>query len=133
MPDLPPWQPAANVRRLRDADGGHRGAVVSFPKGWTASELLAAVFPDPKYVIPGIVPEGLSIVAGPPKVGKSWLAMNAAVAVGSGGKAFGRLPVEQGHVLYLALEDPGRRLQKRLRQVMAEGPTPSHLTFVLYF
>lgn len=46
------------------------------------------------------------------------------------GKAFGRIPVEQGHVLYLALEDPGRRLQKRLRQVMAEGPTPSHLTFI---
>ncbi|HEV2810066.1 MAG TPA: AAA family ATPase [Acidimicrobiales bacterium] len=103
---------------------------MTFPKGWTATELLAAVFPDPKYVIPGIVPEGLTIVAGPPKVGKSWLAMNGAVAVGSGGKAFGRIPVEQGHVLYLALEDPGRRLQKRLRQVMAEGPTPTHLTFI---
>lgn len=96
---------------------------------WTAADLLAAEFPPPKWAVPGIFPEGLTMLAGPPKVGKSWLSLGLAVAVSAGGKAIGTIGVEAGAALYLALEDNPRRLQSRLRQVLAENPAPDCLDF----
>ena len=56
---------------------------------------------------------------GPPKLGKSWFALDIVVAVAAGGKALGHIDVEPGYVLYLALEDPPRRMQDRTRKVLA--------------
>lgn len=84
-------------------------------RAWTAAELLAAQFPDPKWAVPGLVPSGLTLLAGRPKLGKSWLALQFAVAVATGGTALGR-DVQAGKVLYLALEDGPKRLQGRLRR-----------------
>jgi biotin operon repressor len=81
---------------------------------WTAAEILTTSFPEPRWTIPGLIPEGLVSLAGRPKLGKSWLALQVACAVGTGGKALGR-DVTAGQVLYLALEDSPRRLQKRMR------------------
>jgi RecA-family ATPase len=94
---------------------------------WTAPELLAAEFPEPRWAVPKIVPEGLTFLGGAPKVGKSWLGLALAVAVASGG-FFLDEPVERGDVLYCALEDPGRRLQQRLRIVLESDPPPEQLT-----
>src|SRR5690606_1208354 len=38
---------------------------------WTAAELMATDFPEPRWAVPGLVPEGITLFAGPPKVGKS--------------------------------------------------------------
>jgi RecA-family ATPase len=95
---------------------------------WTAAELMAIEFPEPRWAVPGILAEGLNLLCGPPKLGKSWFALNVAVAVSMGTKAFGRVHVDQGDVLYLALEDPGRRLQSRLRMVLGLEPAPERLT-----
>lgn len=81
---------------------------------WTADELLTTDFPEPQWAIPGVLPVGLSVLAGRPKVGKSWLALQFAHAVGSGGRALD-LDVQAGKVLYLALEDGPRRLKERMR------------------
>jgi hypothetical protein len=81
-------------------------------KEWTIAELLSTDFPEPQWAAPDLVPVGLSFLAGRPKVGKSWLGLQLAEAVGSGGSFLGRA-VEQGRVLYLALEDSGRRLKMR--------------------
>jgi predicted transcriptional regulator len=85
-------------------------------------------FPAPKWAVPGVLAEGLNLLVGPPKLGKSWLALNVAVAIAAGGKALGTIDVDQGDVLYLALEDTGRRLQSRLRAILGEGPAPERLT-----
>jgi hypothetical protein len=95
---------------------------------WTAEELMASSFPPPRWAVRGIFPEGLSLLAGAPKVGKSWLAIGVAVAVASGTKAIGNVPVDVGDVLYLALEDTPRRLQSRLRKVLAGQAAPGRLT-----
>jgi len=87
---------------------------------WTADDLLKAVFPEPRWAVPGIIPEGLVVLAGRPKVGKSWLALQIAVAVGTGGRVLDTV-VERGRVLYLALEDSPRRLQGRLQKQGAPG------------
>lgn len=87
---------------------------------WTAAELLAADFPEPQWTIPGVLPMGLAFLAGRPKVGKSWLGLQIAVAVGSGGRVFDRV-IKPGRVLYLALEDSERRLKTRLGAQDARG------------
>ena len=82
---------------------------------WTARELLAHDFPKQRYAVPGLIAEGANLLAGSPKLGKSWLALNIASAVAYGGRALDKVDVERGEALYLALEDPPRRLQQRLR------------------
>lgn len=67
-----------------------------------------------EYVIPGYVVEGLTVLGGKPKLGKSWWAYDASIAVATGGKAMGTVECEQGDVLYLALEDNRRRVKDRL-------------------
>jgi hypothetical protein len=94
---------------------------------WTATELVAAEFPELRWAVPGIVPEGLTLLCGAPKLGKSWLALNLGVAVSLGGVALGRIPVEAGQVVYLALEDPARRLQQRLVSILQGRPAPDSL------
>jgi RecA-family ATPase len=71
------------------------------------------VLPDPVWIVPGYIPAGMTILAARPKIGKSWLAMQISHAVASGGRIFDQ-EISQGKVLYLALEDPLRRLQERL-------------------
>ncbi|WP_051325545.1 AAA family ATPase [Glycomyces tenuis] len=97
---------------------------------WSAADLMAEVFPEPKWAVPGMICEGLSLLCGPPKVGKSWASLALGLAVASGGKAFGALDVDQGEVLYLALEDTARRLQARMRTVLAGASAPDGLTIV---
>jgi hypothetical protein len=92
---------------------------------WTAAGLLGQQFTEPRWAIPGLIPEGVTLLAGPPKAGKSWLALDLCVAVASGGLALGSIDVKAGPVLYLALEDTPRRLQARLRQVLAGSEPPA--------
>ena len=66
-------------------------------------------------------------MAGAPKLGKSWLALSLGIAVGSGGVALGKIDVDQGDVLYLALEDNARRLQERLRLLLNGDGAPAGL------
>ena len=95
---------------------------------YTAAELETETFPEPRWAVPGLISEGLTLLAGAPKVGKSWLALDVALAVASGGKAFGSIDVDEGDALYLALEDTPRRLQRRLRKIKAGDALPSRLT-----
>jgi RecA-family ATPase len=90
--------------------------------GWTVAELLETEFPEQRWAIPGILPEGLSIIGGKPKMGKSILAGNISLSVATGGKALGCVDVERGGVLYLALEDTGRRLKSRIKQMTQHDP-----------
>ena len=93
----------------------------------SATELMAIEFPEPRWIVPGIVPEGTTILAGKPKMGKSWLALGTSVAVAEGGVALGTKRVERGAVLYLALEDNPRRLQSRLKKLLSGGTAPEGL------
>jgi RecA-family ATPase len=79
-----------------------------------AETLLGMDFAPLEYVIPGYVVEGLTVLGGKPKLGKSWWAYDASIAVATGGKAMGSVDCEQGDVLYLALEDNRRRVKDRL-------------------
>ncbi len=96
----------------------------------TAADLMRKEFPEPRWAVPGLFPEGMTLLVGSPKLGKSWLGLNVAVAIALGGRAVGTIPVDQGDVLYLALEDTERRLQERLETVLRGHPAPEclHIT-----
>jgi hypothetical protein len=83
-----------------------------------------------KYVVPGYIVEGLTLFAGKPKVGKSWLLLHVAFAVAEGGFTLGNVQCEQGDVLYCALEDNPRRLQSRLTKLFGTSNWPAKLDFV---
>lgn len=79
----------------------------------SSDAILTTDWPEPVWAIPKLLTTGLGILAGAPKVGKSWLSLQMSHAVGAGGEVLGR-NVEKGSVLYLALEDPPSRLKKRM-------------------
>lgn len=84
-----------------------------------AATLLAKTFLPVHYVVPRYVVEGCTILAGRPKVGKSWFMLDIGLAVAAGGEVLGT-KAEQGDVLYLALEDNERRLKSRITKIL--GP-----------
>lgn len=92
-----------------------------------ASDLKTAKFPPIQYVIPGILPEGLSILAGRPKVGKSWMALEMCLGVAGDHHVLGGIRPDLGDVLYCALEDTPQRLQRRIRK-LNYGVWPDRLT-----
>jgi len=80
----------------------------------TAAEICATDYPPLQWVVPSIIPEGLTIIHGSPKVGKSWLALQLAIAVSTGGYFLGNIEVDQKEVLLLSLEDNFPRIKERI-------------------
>jgi hypothetical protein len=76
-------------------------------------------FEPVRYVVPQYIPEGVTLLIGRPKIGKSWLALDLAVACSSYLTVLGSLKPAEGAVLYLALEDSRRRLQSRLDKLLS--------------
>jgi len=97
----------------------------------TAVELCQKEFKEMLWAIKGIIPEGLTLLCGKPKLGKSWFSLNLALAVVSGGKAFDYVDVERGSVLYLALEDSERRLKNRLKKILGNNPPPENFHYAI--
>src|SRR5215211_1275095 len=95
------------------------------PRVISASELLGLELPTVRWAIPDLLPEGVTILAGKPKLGKSWMALGFGITVSTGGVALGTKRVERGEALYLGLEDNHRRLQGRLRKLLVAGDAPT--------
>lgn len=104
-----PWDPRSSVEII------------------AATDLLAMDFPELRWAIEGILPEGAAVLAAAPKIGKSWLVDDWAVAIALGGFAMNSTKVDRGQVLLLPLEDSHRRMQSRLRTVLHGKDVPSLL------
>jgi RecA-family ATPase len=99
------------------------------PKTFTTIDgntLMSQQFEPLKFSVEKILPNGLFILAGSPKVGKSWLSLDLCQAVATGG-AIWDYPAVSGDVLYLALEDNYSRLQGRLAKFETDGQDISRL------
>src|SRR5262249_50063305 len=94
------------------------------PKVLSATELNAMRFNPIKFVVPGYIVEGLTLLAGKPKIGKSWLLLHGAIAVARGGFTLGEVHCPEGDVLYCALEDNLRRLHSRMAKLVGEQTWP---------
>jgi hypothetical protein len=94
-----------------------------------AESLLKEEFAPIKWAVPGIIPEGVTLFAGSPKIGKSWASLYISIAVASGGHAFGSIQCDPGEALYIALEDNKRRMQRRLKIALRGAKCPEGLHF----
>jgi len=109
------------VKRL---ERGQPGLIVSGP------DFMEADLGNLQFAVPGLFPHGVNLLAGPPKTGKSLLCLNMAIAIARGEKALGQVGVEQGDVLYMALEDGARRMQDRLQKMgVSQLPDSFEFTF----
>ncbi len=96
----------------------------------TLEELLAEPVTQTHWIIPELLPEGLLLLGGKPKQGKSWFALALALTIAAGGTLLDTYQAIQGEVLFLSLEDTEYRLQTRNRQLLSVvSPIPSGVTF----
>ncbi len=84
---------------------------VKLPKTISAEELLSTPLPPVKWIIPGLLPAGLALFAGPSKAGKSWLTLWLCLQIAQGNPVWDR-EIEPHTVIYFSLEDTFNRLQK---------------------
>jgi len=87
--------------------------------------LMALDVEPPKFIISRILPTGLSILSGSPKVGKSWLALWLCQQI-SKGEPVWEFDTLKCSVLYLALEDTVDRLHFRLSHITEDGSADSY-------
>lgn len=121
------WQAGLQQPRAPDAP---RPRSPNRPTIISARELSEMSFAPLQWALPDILPEGLALLAGKPKLGKSFLALQMAIAVATGeGRTFGLPEIEAGDVLFCALEDSERRLKDRLARQYPFGGTPDRLHF----
>ncbi|QFP77466.1 AAA family ATPase [Deinococcus sp. AJ005] len=119
---MPSYQPNRELRRAYERKYGREfpTRVPPAPRRrltrFSAAELMEMDFPEQVFLVDGLLPTGLIMTAGAPKIGKSWWFLQLAVSVASG-QPFLERNTSQGAVLYLALEDTGRRLADRLAKV----------------
>lgn len=123
-----PW-----VAALDETIRRSNGAGVQYPTPTTAITLLGKQFPPLRCFVEELLAEGLTILAGKPKKGKSYLALDMSLSIAVGREAFMKFPTERSHVLYVSLEDGERRLQRRLRAIQPNLATPQGLDFLYEF
>lgn len=106
----PEWEPS-------QGEGGHVLRTIS------ARELRNKKLPPPRYVVVELLPQGLSLLASPPKYGKSWFVLDLCLSVAAGTQFLGCRTIKSG-CLYLALEDSERRLQERTNKILGDKDAP---------
>jgi hypothetical protein len=127
FPELPPLDLSGiNCKGEPLSGNGPTAAPKPSRAGIRASDLQHKQFAPVRYIVPGIITQGLTILGGRPKLGKSWLCLGAALAVAEGGYVLGSF-CQPGDVAYFALEDTQRRLQSRMWKVRGKEPWPSNL------
>ena len=89
-----------------------------------ADTLQSTAYEPVSFVVDDLLPQGLHLLAGAPKIGKSWLALGLAVTVAKGESIWG-MGVKQGTTLYLCLEDSTLRIQNRLFEITEDAPPAS--------
>ena len=82
---------------------------------YNASDLEHRELKRPQMIVENLLPVGLTILAGSPKLGKSWLVLGLACSVADGVE-FLHHPTAQGDVLLLDLEGSPFRIKERLQQ-----------------
>ena len=95
----------------------------------TAEDLQNRTYEPTPFLVEELLPEGLHILAGAPKIGKSWLALWLCLCV-SQGQPLWTFAVTQGEVLYLSLEDSFQRIQTRLFDLTEDAPPTLHFAIM---
>jgi len=91
----------------------------------TGAQLIAEPFASTKFIVDALIPPGLHILGGAPKIGKSWLTLWLCLQIAQGESVW-NLSTEKGDTLYLCLEDSFARIQNRLLDLTEDAPDTIH-------
>ena len=94
-----------------------------------AEDLQNRTYEPTPFLVDELIPEGLHILAGAPKIGKSWLALWLCLCVAQG-QTLWNFTTTQGEVLYLSLEDSFQRIQTRLFDLTEDAPPTLHFAIM---
>ena len=94
---------------------------------YKVSEIAEKNLSPPQMIVDGLLPVGLSVLAGSPKLGKSWMALNLAYSVAQGIPFLNR-PTAQGDVLYVDLEGSPYRIKSRMDTLNYDFPETLQVT-----
>lgn len=97
----------------------------------SCEEIMTTVYKPIEFVIDGLLAQGLYILAGAPKVGKSWLVLDMCLSISKGESVLGKKTL-QGTALYLCLEDSYARIQNRLYEPSAPKSKDNIFLAALY-
>ena len=96
--------------------------------GIDGAALLALDLPETHYLCRPWVPEGVTILAGRPKIGKTTLLRQVTVCTSSGSALWGT-PCTQAKVLFLWLEEGQKLMLKKLRSAGYTGDQLRNIRF----
>lgn len=96
-------------------------------KIYSAADLAGKDISPPQMIVEQLLPIGLSVLAGSPKLGKSWLALSLAYSVAQG-VPFLKHPTSQGDVLYIDLEGSEYRIKERMETLNYMFPNTLQIT-----
>lgn len=125
--DAATWEPGSATilpSTKPGPSGPERREEAYVPTPRTLAELQTRTLPPTVWAVPGFLPQGIAMLAGAPKLGKSFLALGLCVAIARGEDAFEYLPTVEGDDLYLALEDGENRLQERMQGFLQDERWP---------
>jgi len=125
---------AAAEQRLRDEGKLDRetdaAPHIQLPRVHSAADLYNSEIEAPQPLVEGLLYDGLTMLIAKPKDGKSWLALQLAIAI-AGGREIDGIECEQnGRVLFAALEEPAARTANRMRKLAPPGDWLKQLHFV---
>jgi hypothetical protein len=94
------------------------------------ADILHRTFEPVRWAVADLIPEGVVLLVGAPKLGKSWLALQCAIAISAGLPLWlGRRAELVGEVLMLVLEDSDRRMASRGLKLLPDGADISRLHY----
>ena len=93
--------------------------------------IMETDFPERPQLVPGLLPKGLIIMAGQPKVGKSYAMLNLAIAAAQGGVMWSTFNIEEAtNTLYVAYESDYNEIKERTHQILCGEQAPDNLFFL---
>lgn len=96
----------------------------------SVAELQVEKLPPVKWVVDDLLPQGLSIIASPPKYGQSWFVLDLCLSVAAG-ENFLKRKTAKSTCLYLALEDSKHRLKDRVNKLMFGALAPQTFFYTI--
>ena len=95
----------------------------------SCEEIMTTVYKPIEFVVDNLIGQGLYILAGAPKIGKSWMSLAICLSIAKGEKVLGQ-ETSKGTVLYLCLEDSFERIQNRLYEITDEPTDKLHFVIM---
>lgn len=130
-PDAGPSVPPAATGGEEDDDFGEPSGGEILQTAYHSGLLQREALEPVRWIVHGFVSEGVTLLHGHSKLGKTFVGLDTAAAIALGGKALGQFDAEPGRVLYIAREDGKRRMKGRLEHLFTdEREWPDRLHFI---